>query len=299
MFKLAIVIPYYKIDFFEYTLESLEKQTNKNFQVYIGNDASPNDPQNIIEFYQDRLQITYKKFEENLGLKSLTSQWDRCLRMIGDESWILILGDDDVLGENIVKTFYEQIEKIEENSNVVRFASRILFTDGSLSQKYTHPNLEMPEKAYLRRYYDKTRSSLSEYIFRRESYEKYGFCNYPLAWHSDDRAWLEFSNAKPIFSINEAEVYFRHSDIHITGKDDNLNKKYMATKEYYKFLSNQRCFSKEHRLLFARNYERTGRKMENLSLTDRLELLRIYIKSFDPSAFKKLLKRMVKDVIKL
>lgn len=38
---LAIVIPYYKITFFEDTLESLAHQTDKRFKVYIGDDASP------------------------------------------------------------------------------------------------------------------------------------------------------------------------------------------------------------------------------------------------------------------
>lgn len=41
---LAIVIPYYKINYFEETLKSLSNQTDKKFKVYIGNDASENDP---------------------------------------------------------------------------------------------------------------------------------------------------------------------------------------------------------------------------------------------------------------
>ena len=41
---LAIVIPYYKIAFFEETLKSLANQTNKQFIVYIGDDASKDDP---------------------------------------------------------------------------------------------------------------------------------------------------------------------------------------------------------------------------------------------------------------
>ncbi len=34
---LAIVIPYYKLTFFEYTLQSLAKQTNQRFKVYVVN----------------------------------------------------------------------------------------------------------------------------------------------------------------------------------------------------------------------------------------------------------------------
>ena len=59
-----------------------------------------------------------------------------------------------------------------------------------------------------------TRSSLSEYIFSRSMYNKYGFYDYPLAWNSDDRAWLDFSDNKPIYSINESIVFFRLSEYH-------------------------------------------------------------------------------------
>ena len=45
---LAIIIPYYKIVFFEETLKSLSEQTDKRFKVYIGDDASPENPANLI-----------------------------------------------------------------------------------------------------------------------------------------------------------------------------------------------------------------------------------------------------------
>jgi hypothetical protein len=38
---LAIIIPYYKLCFFEENLQSLAAQTDKRFKVYIGDDASP------------------------------------------------------------------------------------------------------------------------------------------------------------------------------------------------------------------------------------------------------------------
>lgn len=61
---LTIEIPFYKIDFFEDTLKSLANQTNKNFTVYIGNDASSENPINIFNKYKPRINLKYKKFEE-------------------------------------------------------------------------------------------------------------------------------------------------------------------------------------------------------------------------------------------
>ena len=39
-YDLAIVIPAYKIDFFDSVLKSLANQTNKNFTIYVGNEAN-------------------------------------------------------------------------------------------------------------------------------------------------------------------------------------------------------------------------------------------------------------------
>ena len=61
---LAIVIPYYKLSFFEETLKSLADQTDKRFKVYIGNDASSENPINIFNKYKPRINLKYKKFEE-------------------------------------------------------------------------------------------------------------------------------------------------------------------------------------------------------------------------------------------
>ena len=48
MKKLAIVIPAYKVDFFETVLFSLAQQTCKDFTVYIGEDCSRDDFKSIL-----------------------------------------------------------------------------------------------------------------------------------------------------------------------------------------------------------------------------------------------------------
>jgi len=54
---LAIVIPYYKLTFFEATLQSLADQTDKRFKVYIGDDASPENPSRLLERYQGKFDF--------------------------------------------------------------------------------------------------------------------------------------------------------------------------------------------------------------------------------------------------
>ena len=104
---LAIVIPYFKINFFEETLSSLASQSDKRFKVYISNDESPENPIHLIDKYKSKLDLVYHKFETNLGGMSLVMQWDRSIDLIEDEKWIMILGDDDYLDKDVVKCFYE------------------------------------------------------------------------------------------------------------------------------------------------------------------------------------------------
>lgn len=296
---LAIVIPYYKPEFFKDTLQSLDDQTNSNFSLYIGDDASLQDPLPILNNYKSLSGFTYKRFEKNLGSFSLTKQWERCLDMIKGEEWVMVLGDDDFLSPNVVESFYRHLPLFKNRSNVVRFSSRIITDNGAkISPIYQHPEWEDPGVSFMRRYRLETRSSLSEYIFLRKAYQKYGFYNYNLGWHSDDRAWLEFSQSKPIYSINDAVVSFRHSELNITGRIDNINQKDTATKQFYRYLAGNRLyFKKGEKLMFARIYERALRNEGTVSLKDWHDLTKIYLQNYQPNAFKKLLKRLVKEKI--
>lgn len=79
MKKLAIVIPAYKVDFFETVLFSLAQQTCKDFTVYIGEDCSRDDFKSLIEQYSKQLDIVYRRFEVNFGGHDLVAQWNRCV----------------------------------------------------------------------------------------------------------------------------------------------------------------------------------------------------------------------------
>jgi hypothetical protein len=141
---LAIVIPYFKRTFFEATLESLANQTDKRFKVYIGDDATPENPSDLLEKYKGKFDFAYHRFETNLGGISLTQQWERCIALSGEEGWIMILGDDDVLGENVTAAFYDNLPEVEQKEiNVVRFATQKIGRDGNfISDFYYHPQIE-------------------------------------------------------------------------------------------------------------------------------------------------------------
>ncbi|WP_083932905.1 glycosyltransferase family 2 protein [Gillisia sp. CAL575] len=235
---LAIVIPYFKLEFFEECLSSLAAQTNKNFKVYIGNDASPDNPKPLLENFNNRFVFEYKEFSENLGNTSLVSQWHRCIEMVADENWILILGDDDVLGKNVVESFYKNLEEVEGKCiQVIRYSSQVIDANSkNISGVHKHPEIESSQEFLKRKLKGSTRSSLSEYCFKKNSILEIKFKEFPLAWYSDLLAVLEVSNFQRIFSINQAIVYFRLSGNNITSRTDNLTSKNNATFDFYYYI---------------------------------------------------------------
>lgn len=256
---LAIIIPFYKISFFEKALASLASQTNKNFSVYIGNDASPDDPAKIIESFGNDLKIIYKKFDDNLGGLSLTRQWARCINMVQNEEWLMLLGDDDELSENCVELFYSSLHKINQaDCKVVRLASILdNVIDDKRSNIFQHPIVEKATDFFYRRLTGKTRSSLSEYIFRTTAYRKYGFHNYKLGWYSDDRAWLEFSEFGSIYSLNSAHAVIRFSRENISTWNFKTEEKLESAYMFFRFLISTHLgkFKKFQRKDLLRSYE--------------------------------------------
>lgn len=250
---IAVIIPFYKLNYFEATLKSLAFQSDKRFKVYIGDDASPEDCTFLIENYKKHFDIEYCRFEINLGGNNLTQQWKRCIDLSKNEEWLMILGDDDVLESNVIAEFYLNLESIRVNEcKIIRFASRYIDENQSPLKgymDYLNPKLETPENSFYRNFLGQSRSSLSEYVFSSISYKKFGFHCYPLAWHSDDRAWLEFADNKPIYSINDAFVEVRVTSESITGKKDNEALKQKAKIQFYEFIvyHKQLQFTKEQK----------------------------------------------------
>lgn len=294
---LAIIIPYYKLIFFEATLQSLVAQTNKRFKVYIGDDASPEDCSVLLQQFQGQIDFKYHRFETNLGAISLTQQWERCISLSKNEQWLMILGDDDVLGDNCVASFYANEVEINKNkSNVIRYASEVINTHGNgFLGPYFHPKLELASDFYCRKVKNLTRSSLSEYIFKKEVFIRYKFVNYPLAWHSDDKALLDFSENKPIYTINEAFVYVRFSEINISGRQDNIPQKLTATFQFYGDIlrDKKNVFTSKQVITLLMSYEVIIKKDRKLNFNEWIFLFRNYFINFQLIPFLKFIRRFL------
>ncbi len=238
--KLAIVIPAYKSSFLGKTLESIASQTDKNFRVYVGDDASPGNIRSLCDRYSDSIDIVYHRFEDNLGGQDLVAQWERCISL-SEEGWIWLFCDDDVMAPDCVSSFYAHLKQTDGQFELYRFNTNRIDAEGTTIYKASpHPPLETP----LEFIYDKLRfqrdSFVSEYIFSRDIHDKKsGFVNFPLAWCADDATWIKFGEEKGISTIPQSCVYWRQSGSNISMGGANYHAgKLQALVTYIDWLTN-------------------------------------------------------------
>lgn len=237
--QLAIVIPVFKIYYLEKLLISLIGQTDRRFNLYISDDASPHDIRSLIAKYDNILPITYKRFEKNLGSLNLVKHWHRSISLTREEKWIWLFGDDDFMDSSCVKDFYSNVNNIHQ---VYRFSTQCINSVGRNIKKTQFVKFYQVRSDYLRdRLLEKHRVSLSECIFSRTSFDSVeGFMEMPLAYASDVVAWYMFSGETGIRGINTSKVYLRTSEYNISARRDNLYKKRFAMDNiFYKWVQIQ------------------------------------------------------------
>ena len=219
---LAIVIPAYKATFLRETLESIANQTDKRFHLYIGDDCSPNDLKKIVDEFEGRIPMTYHRFDTNLGGTDLVAQWERCIALSKEEAWIWLFSDDDVMGQDCVKKFYEIPEDVRKkalihfNVDIINDKSEIVRIAAEYPEK-----ISASEFMYLK-YNGHFISYVVEFIFPRTIYDRTGgFVNFDLAWGSDYLTWLQMATEsehgiKTIPSTDRSKINWRISDENIS-----------------------------------------------------------------------------------
>ncbi|MEG0925735.1 glycosyltransferase family 2 protein [Chryseobacterium sp.] len=290
--KLAIVIPYYKIDFFEETLKSVAAQTNKNFTLYIGNDASPNDPLPIIQKYFEVGTYHYFDYKKNIGGQNLALQWERILENVQEE-WFQILGDDDMISENFVDVFYQSLPLVETKKiSVIKFSHQWIDEDDQVIEDFDYDFSELkPSEFFIKKYTHEIQSSLSENIFKLDSYKKIGFQKMTLAWGSDDLAIFLFAQGNNILYTKNSKVKVRISGSSISGSDhldDQKQKAYFELKEilvtqYSSLFDYQFISGVVEEYLNVSNYK---------TYNAHYSVIFFYLKHFKIKAFLKALKKI-------
>jgi len=214
----AVIIPAYKEIFLDETLKSLECQTNKNFNIYIGDDNSPYDLESISKKYSSSLNIVYERFTENIGAKNIIKQWKRCIALSEKERWIWLFSDDDIADNNCIEVFYSTIKEDNSKFDVYRFNTRIINDNGELigeasESPFVDTSIDMAYAILV----GQRGNSMPDHIFSRDIYNRLGFVETDYAQSADWATSIQFSTEKGICTMQGAKVNWRLGEFNISG----------------------------------------------------------------------------------
>lgn len=219
---LSIVIPAYKARYLPRTLQSLQAQTDRDFDVLVADDGSPEALEPLVQAHRqahpDGLRLRYLRFEQNLGRSDLVAHWDRAVKA-SDGQWVLLLGDDDLLDPEAVAAFREALRHGPVDCELYRFDSRKIDADDRLIEdNQPHPEVETSAEFLEHRLRGNRSSYTVDHVFARAAFDRCGgFVSFPLAWCSDDASWIRFGARGGIRRVPGAKVSWRLSGDNISS----------------------------------------------------------------------------------
>lgn len=219
MTPLAIVLPAFKARFLDAALASIAAQTVRDFVVYVGDDASPDDLASICARWAGRIDLRYTRFEHNLGGHDLTAQWQRCVAL-GSEPWVWLFADDDVMPPDAVARLLAAVAAEGGHHDLFHFDVERLDADGRVVRaEPAFPPL-LPVRDFARRRLRFELSSFApDYVFSRAALERAGgFVRFARAWGSDDATWMTLAARGGIHTIAGARVGWRDSGANISAQ---------------------------------------------------------------------------------
>lgn len=216
MVTLDIVIPAYKGRFLGELLKSLCAQTSSNFRVIVCDDASPDPIGEICKPFQGKLDLRYVRFDDNLGRSDLAAQWNRSI-MCSNANWIMMPGDDDVIGPNCVAAFHEALRTHPDSADVFSFPVRIIDQDGTVLGETEPVDVKNAEE-YFEHY---TRGTIRPmpvgFIFSRHIFDVFeGFVSFDSGIYSDTATIGQFCSQRGIKAIESAYACWRQSEVNIS-----------------------------------------------------------------------------------
>ena len=231
--KFSIIVPVYNVEkYIRKCIDSILKQTYKNFEVIIVNDGSTDKSMDIVNEYTDkRLKIIN---QENKGLSAARNRGAG----LASGDYIVFIDSDDYIEPQLLN----MIQKSTINSaEIIRFQARMV-------DEYSKVLVDMPEKSFEGLNGIDAFSIISSfklvenawcYVFKKDYYIKNNYCFKEGTYHEDfGLIPLVIINAVCVNSIN----YIGYNYVQRKGSIMNDNnykkevKKAFDVLGHYKFL---------------------------------------------------------------
>lgn len=219
MTLLAVVLPAFKARFLDAALASIAAQTVRDFVLYVGDDASPDELAPICARWAGRIDLRYTRFEHNLGARDLAAQWQRCVALCS-EPWVWLFSDDDVMPPDGVARLLAAIRDEGAAFELFHFDVDRLDAEGRVVRREpAFPPLLSVREFARRRLRFELASFAPDYVFSRAAFERAGgFVPFARAWGSDDATWMTLAARGGIRTIAGTRVGWRDSGANISSQ---------------------------------------------------------------------------------
>lgn len=301
--KLSIIVPVYNAEkYIEKCLQSLEKQTMKDFEIIVVNDGTKDNSEEVIKKYMEEhkeLNIQYLQ-KENGGLASARNYGVK----YATGKYLSFIDADDYIDENL----YKNLEKyMDEDIDLIKFKMQTVNEKGEILEKLDGPVFDIctGEDAYKKLCtIDSFIDPACIYLYRRKFFINNNF-EYRLIYHEDfGLTSLIIVKAKSFVSTNIYGYYYLQSHNSLTREND-YSKNILRAKDVLNHYDNmiekieKYDINEETKKIVKRYYTNTvilkadtlkGEDLENY--INEIKKRKMY-KNIKPNNIKQLIKRLI------
>lgn len=206
--RVSICIPTYnRADMVGLAIESALKQSYRDIEVVVVDNASSDAIEEVVLSYHDP-RLRFVKNEENLGL---FGNFNRCIEVSRGE-FLHILHSDDFIDPDFTKTC---VRFFDEHPNVsLTFTSaEILTRERTMEIRYSDTDVILPAPEGFRRLLcERSFITCPSVMVRRELYERMGKYSLEFPYSSDYYQWLKIARECDIAYLRDATVYYRQGE---------------------------------------------------------------------------------------
>lgn len=217
---ISILLPVYNAEkFLAETLDSLIRQTNKNFEIIAINDGSTDNSLKILQAYAARDSRIIVIDQVNQGLvKTLNSAAD-----IAKGEFLARIDADDVALDRRLEF---QLTAIKENSKRVLVAGGfdVMNEDGEILY---HDAIPTNPQDILTAMYSRNPIAHGSILMRRSAFEMVGGYSEDCGPTEDYELWTRLSTMGEIFALSQTIFRWRVNPTGITSTKSDIMEKYM------------------------------------------------------------------------
>ena len=215
--KYTFLLPAYNTRYLEKMLVSITNQTYTDFKVIISDDCSPEPVYDVCKRFLQDTRFSYRRNEQNIGGGNLVKHWNMLVEMC-ETDYCIMSSDDDVYSP----TFLEEINNLTEKYPdvcLLRGKAQRINTNGEITAIDAYaPEFENQVDALYGFFNLRRIHCLANLVFKTSILKQKGsFDNFPLAWGSDETAYMKMST-HGICNTSSVAFSFRISDINISGR---------------------------------------------------------------------------------